>query len=481
MDFKHQDMLDYRLDESFDLVGTATSDWQLNPGNQKSDWGYELVKKQRGERTGIVGESDPELVPRFDHEYREILPRGKELGSNSFRMSFDFAELCPEVGVFDDEKMAHYVRVLAKCHDLGMEPMVTLNHWTLPKSFATYDNEDRIKKGSLENPGIVDHFAFYVDRVADFLFDSRKIRAALAEEGYDKNFMDRICDEKVLCQWFISLNEPVNMIFTPYMVGEFPPYQMLSVRKYPKLRSKVRKMHEISYDALHNKAETAHGRSEKGGVRVGMAHNLTQNTHVAPYEYYANWGLAEKMEEGMESDFVGIQYYFRVRLGLNGIKGSDPRYHSDHPQFGQVYPAGIYDVLKFASEKWPLKPLVFSEFGFADKTDRKRPDWLMESVYHLIRAKRDGVNVTGALLWSLINNFEWCKGMDSPFGIFDAHGQLLQSDDGSGESVSSREVWTAASNHLLHPTEESAVVLSELRMKTKAQLDNSVAIVVRDQ
>lgn len=468
---------DYALEEPFDLVGTATSDWQLNPQNNKSEWGHDLAGKQNGKKTGIVGESDPELLPRFDSEYASILPRGKEIGSNTFRMSLDFAELCPETGVFNVEKMAHYVRVLAKCHALGMQPMVTLNHWTLPKSFATYDQNDRIKKGSLENPAIVDHFAFYVDKVADFLFDSQKIRTALAGEGYDKTFLDKICDEKLLCQWFISLNEPVNMIFTPYMVGEFPPYQIASIRKYPKLRGKVKKMHEVSYDTLHNKAANALPLQQKEQVQVGMAHNVTGNTHIAPYEYYANWGLADRMEEGSDSDFVGIQYYFRIRFGLNGIKGSDPRYHSDHPQFGQVHPAGVYDVLKTASEKWPTKPLIVSEFGYADKTDRKRPDWILQTVHHLIKAKREGVNVRGALLWSLINNFEWCKGMDAPFGIYGTHGEPLQSDDGTSNQVSSREAWTASSKHLLNPTPESAQHLQDLRLRTKHQLDNSVGLV----
>jgi beta-glucosidase len=476
---ENTDTLDFTLEKPLDLVGTATSDWQLNPENENSDWGYELAKKQQGKKTGIAGVSDPELLPRFDDEYRHILPRGKEIGSNSFRMSFDFAELCPEKGVFNEEKMAHYARVLARCHALGMEPMVTLNHWTLPKSFAKYDQHDRIKKGPLENPRIVDHFAFYVNNVADFLFDPQKIRAAVREEGYDKNFVDQLCDERLICRWFISLNEPVNMIFTPYMVGEFPPHQKLSIRKYPKLRNKAKKMHEISYDTLHNKATVSKPHNVKDGIKVGMAHNVTGNTRIAPYEYYANWGLAERMEEGADSDFMGIQYYFRIRLGLNGIKGPDSRYHSDHSQFGQVYPAGIYDVLKFASEKWPNRELVLSEFGFADKTDRKRPDWILETVYHLIRAKREGVNVTGALLWSLINNFEWCKGMDTPFGLYDIHGQPLQSDDEETDHVSSREVWTASSKYLTEPTSESAQKLTTLRLRTKAQLDRSVALVCR--
>lgn len=478
MDLEQKDGLDFRMDKPLEWVGTATSSWQVNPGNSASDWGCELAKKQGGQRNGIVGNSEEELLPKFDQEFRGILPLANELGNNSFRLSFDFAELCPDENVFNEEKMAHYVRVLAKCHALGIEPMVTLNHWNLPKTFGTYDKKDRIKKGPLENAKIVDHFAFYVNKVADFLCDPAKIREAVKDEGYTPELLEKLCDERLLCRWFTSLNEPINMLTTAYMVGEFPPYQKLSFRKFPKLRAKVKKMHEISYDVLHNKAALTQSKAEQGLVKVGMAHNVTRPTGIAPFEYYANWGLVDKMEEGADSDFMGLQYYFRIRLGLNGIKGADKRYHSDHDQFGQIYPAGIYDILKFASAKFPDKPLIVSEFGFADKSDRKRPDWILETVAHLIRAKREGVNVNGMLLWSLINNFEWCKGMDSPFGLYDIHGKRLNSDDGCGEHVSSREVWTAASKHLLNPTQAGAEGLSQLRLKTKAQLDRTVAMVL---
>jgi beta-glucosidase len=469
--------LDYTLDKGLDLVGTATSDWQLNPENQNSDWGYELAKKNQGGNSGIEGSSDPALLPRFDRHYQEILPLSNELGNNALRLSFDFAELCPSAGVFNEEKMAHYVRILAKCHALGIEPLVTLNHWNLPKNYATYDKNDRIKRGPLEHPEIVDHFAFYVDKVADFLCDPRKIRKAVKNEGYDQSFLAQLCEERLICHWFISLNEPVHMLTTPYLLGTFPPYQKMSFRKFPKLRTKIKKMHEISYDTFHETAELNRSNLNQSDVKVGMVHNVMVDTGLPPYEYYGNWGLVDKMEEGADSDFMGIQYYFRLKIGLNGIRGSDPRYHSDHDQFGQVYPAGLYEVLKFAAGKYPHKPLIVSEFGFADKTDLKRPDWILESVAYLIKAKREGVNVSGALLWSLINNFEWCKGMDTLFGLYDIDGQRLASDNGQDGHISSREVWTSASRHLLHPTEAGAAELADLRLKTKYQLDQAVGSV----
>jgi beta-glucosidase len=477
----NQPEMDFSLSEkdSFRLVGTATSDWQNNPmakGFEETDWGHELARKQAGKKSGITGTSNPELMPRFDEKYGQILPRAAEVGSNAFRMSLDFGRLCPREGEFNEELMCHYVRILAKCHFLKMEPVVTLNHWTLPKSFGEYNEEGRIKKGPLENPRIVDHFAFYVNRVADFLCDPEKITTALADEGYDQEFLDKICDDRLICRWFISLNEPCNMLTSPYMTGAAPPYQFLSFRKFPGLKQKLKKMHQISNDTLHNKANLTQAHPEPSNLKVGMAHQVL-DSGIPLVKKYMGWGLVEEMEDGVDSQFMGIQYYCRLRLGLNGIKGPDPRYHSDMPIFGQIYAPGVYDVLKFASDKYPRKQLLMTEVGFADKTDQKRPAWIMESVYHLIKAKREGVNVEGVLLWSLIDNFEWSLGMDAPFGIFDKDGNRLQSDDGREGHVSSREVWTEVSKHLRTPTEGSAIKMAELQKRTNEQLNRSVGMV----
>ena len=77
------------------LVGTSTCDWQWNPKDSGSDWGYELKKKQRGEPSGIIGDVDPKHLPSFDQHSEAILARGKEIGCNTIRLSIDPARLCP--------------------------------------------------------------------------------------------------------------------------------------------------------------------------------------------------------------------------------------------------------------------------------------------------------------------------------------------------------------------------------------------------
>ena len=52
---------EFDLRQPVRLVGTSTCDWQWNPRDSGSDWGYELRKKQRGEPSGIIGDVDPSI------------------------------------------------------------------------------------------------------------------------------------------------------------------------------------------------------------------------------------------------------------------------------------------------------------------------------------------------------------------------------------------------------------------------------------
>ena len=77
------------------FAGVSTCDWVHNPENANSDWGYEVERALAGKRTPFEPFTREEL-PRFHDEYPKILDRAKEVNSNAFRMSLDFAELCPK-------------------------------------------------------------------------------------------------------------------------------------------------------------------------------------------------------------------------------------------------------------------------------------------------------------------------------------------------------------------------------------------------
>jgi beta-glucosidase len=466
-------------DKRLELAGTAGSIFQDDPeAATNSDWAHERQRSAAGLSDKIAGPFDSEEQPHFFKNHPHILKAAKRFG-NAYRTSFDFAELCPEKGKFNQELMAQYVRILARCHHTGLEPVMTMHHWPMPKSFATYKNEE-IQNGPLEHPDIVDHFAFYVKSVADFLFDPNKIREALKDEGYSQEFLQQILDERTLCRWFISVNEPVNLTFNAYISGYFPPYQHLRFGKTKILKEKVKQMHRIVYDELKKHAPSTHQAAGKE-TKIGMTHHVP-HSDIKIYEKLGGWDFIEEMQDGQTSDFLGLQYYFRLKLSLllSGFKGKDERYISGNELCPQIYPPGAYDVLKEADRRWPGKELVLSEWGFTNKvdaegneSDKERPDWILSTIGHVTRAIREGVNVKGALYWPLSGNFEWRLGgqLHGRNALIDHHGNPLSWDNKDPQIINSAEALACANDHLLHPTPEKAAQLANMRAKTWQELN----------
>ncbi len=464
----------FSLSHPLGLVGTATSDWQMNPRHDASEWGEEVRRALKGERTGIRIPFMGKDLPSFDTHWRTIVRRAAEAGGNTFRMSFDFAELCPQPGVFRGDLISHYIRVLAECRRLGLVPVVTLHHWTHPKSFGVYDKWGRLRKSPLEHPGIMSHFRFYVEHVAEALYDPATIREAL-RGAFDDDFVERVATGKPLCDWFVTLNEPMCMTVFPYVLGHFPPYKHGRILTALRLERKLRDMHGIMHRTFHEAARKR-GIPDARAPRLGMAHGVVGSL-LPVLNHVAGWGMVERMERGQESDFLGIQYYTREKLAFRpdwppvSLAGFDPRMWSDAPAM-EVYPPGIRDVLHRAHRLFPHLPLFLTEFGFADRSDRKRPAWLLESVVHAIRAAEEGVPLVGMLLWTLTDNFEWHHSMGIRFGLLDKDGGRLETD--TGLHLSSREVWAACAAHLRHPTPEGVLKLEAMRKQAWEQLEDVV-------
>jgi beta-galactosidase len=140
-----------------------------------------------------------------------------------------------------------------------------------------------------------------------------------------------------------------------------------------------------------------------------------------------------------KADFVGLNYYFRSRVTglpsplsariplLDFLPGQQYRRPED-PQappcpttcsdFGnEIHPQGLRDVLATAASYG--RPIIVTESGVADASDRLRRRYLPAQLKVLRRAMRDRVaDVRGYFHWSLTDNFEWAAGHGMRFGLY---------------------------------------------------------------
>ena len=99
-------------------------------------------------------------------------------------------------------------------------------------------------------------------------------------------------------------------------------------------------------------------------------------------------------------------------------------------------PRGMYDILQLIQRKYINKidnankdnHLIYvTENGVTEPgedeytfvfNDTFRIKYISDYLNNIMKAKRDGINVNGYFVWSLMDNFEWAHGYNKRFGLY---------------------------------------------------------------
>ena len=130
------------------LWGAATSAHQVEGGNRNdwSEWEKKNAEKLAKDAPKRFADWQVKKFPEMltsenyisgaacDHynRYEKDFDIAKELGHNAHRFSIEWSRIEPEEGKFDEKEVEHYRKVIQAIRDRGMEPFVTLWHWTNP-------------------------------------------------------------------------------------------------------------------------------------------------------------------------------------------------------------------------------------------------------------------------------------------------------------------------------------------------------------
>ena len=85
----------------------------------------------------------------------------------------------------------------------------------------------------------------------------------------------------------------------------------------------------------------------------------------------------------------------------------------------------FYHIIKQFAAYPKIKNLMISENGAAyhDKLiggqvhDQERIQYFQLYLSALLKAKQEGLNITGYMAWTLMDNFEWAEGFNARFGL----------------------------------------------------------------
>ena len=323
------------------------------------------------------------IATDFFERYEEDFDLAQSLNMNALRISIEWSRIQPSIGQFDEVAINHYRQMLSALKKRGIEPIVTLWHWTNPLWFE--------EMGGFTKKANLDYFLKYVEKI-------------IVELG-----------EKI--EYILTINEPQNYAWFSYGAGEWPP-QEKSIVKVIKVMWNLAEAHNRSYDVIKNVLKT---------LKVGSSVSLTSNEPykaknpihklAAKFDDYANnWWYLDRTEA--KHDFIGVNYYFKnyaTRPTPGGVR------NPDEPQNDlgwYMEPAAISEVL-IKTHKRYNKIMMVTENGLADAKDQHRQWWLEETMKSLNRAITQDAKLLGYLHWSLTDNFEWSHGYWPRFGLIE--------------------------------------------------------------
>lgn len=354
--------------------GSSTAAHQVEGGNVGNDW---WAWEHAPGSTAPVSSGD--AIDQY-HRYTEDFSLLSALGQNAHRLSLEWSRIEPEPGEFSTAALDHYRRVLDTLGELELTAFVTLHHFTLPRWLA--------EQGGWLASDAIERFERYCERVANALGD--------------------------LMPYACTVNEPQIVALFGYLEGTHPP----GVRNPTLWRRATERLVEAHAAALRAL------RAGAGSPRAGVCLQLPALEPARP-EDPACVALYEELRAEMydahlndlEGDFVGVQYYSRMRVdpAASGRFAPAP---PDAPltQMGwEIHPEGLYEAIEAAAATG--LPVVVTENGIATADDAERVAYLHSHLDQVARALREGIDVRGYLYWSSFDNYEWAEGYKPTFGL----------------------------------------------------------------
>ena len=406
-----------KLPENF-LIGAATAAHQVEGNNIHSDlWAMEHMK-----HTSFL-EPSLDAVDHY-HRYEEDIKLLSDAGLNAYRFSIEWARIEPEEGHFDSEAVDHYKAVIACCKKYGIEPFVTLHHFSSPKWL--------ISKGGWEASTTPEDFAHYVRFIIGELGSelhyictineaNMGIQVAAIAERYKRQMMAQMQAAQSggnSADGSVQVGINLQKMMEGQKAAAAENLEVFGVEKVENFTS----MRTREGDLLILKAHELAKKEIKAlypDIKVGLTLSLHD---IQPQEDGMERAKKEWDEEFMhylpyikDDDFLGVQNYTRSLIGADGQLPNPDGAELTQMNY-EFYPEALEHVLRKVAKDFH-GDLYVTENGIATADDTRRVAFIDTALKGIVSCINDGLPVKSYFHWSLLDNFEWQKGYSMTFGL----------------------------------------------------------------
>ena len=383
------------------LWGTATASHQVEGGNTNNNWYKWEQEGHTAHKSGLASDW-------WGGRWKEDFDRAAETGQNAHRLSVEWSRIQPTPDRWDEDALERYRTMLRGLCERGITPMVTLHHFTDPLWLG--------ELGGWETRAVVPLFEKYTHKVVEAL--------------------------KEYCSLWCTINEPNIYALEGYLRGNFPPGKS-SLKLVFLVESNLARGHAAAYRLIHELQPEA---------RVGYA------LHFRPQEPSRPWFPLDRLMRNVNFETINMSFPSAIstgvmrspigRISVPEVKGTQDFFGLNYYSLDTVAfdlrkpevlfsrsffpegtdladagknsntPEGFFWAIKWAVKTHPNVPIIVTENGIEDHTDRIRPRYLAQHVHAMWRAVNFCWPVKGYFHWSLVDNFEWERGWTQRFGLW---------------------------------------------------------------
>lgn len=309
----------------------------------------------------------------------------KKIGVNHYRFGIEWARVEPQPGRYNEAAIQRYVQMARKLKAAGIQPVVTLWHFTFPSWLVT---KGKPGKSRWFHPLYRERWPLYVEKMVKAMGGDVRV--------------------------WVPQNEPNGDIALGYISGTWPPGVFANFGMFgAATREAVWGFREAA-DIIH--------KSNKN--------NLVLSVQAMPYWYWTFWDPTMAYYNFMQRinfthldrtydvcDLIGFNYYYTEYADFTALLALKARRGRNYSLLGWVIqPHSLYKQISVLSRRYG-KPIVITENGIATSKDIKRVRYLFNHMLEVKEALRDGYDVRGYFVWTLADNYEWHHGYKAPFGL----------------------------------------------------------------
>jgi beta-glucosidase len=417
-----------RLDFGDDFVwGVATAAYQIEGASDVDGKGTSIWDEFTKKKGKIRDNHHGEVACNFYYSYKEDIQLMKSMHIKNYRFSISWPRILPNgIGDVNEAGIEFYNRVINECIDQGITPWITLYHWDLPQVLEN--------AGGWANRAILGWFEEFANVCI-------------------KSFGDRVK------HWMV-LNEPVAFTGAGYFFGKHAPgkwglkYFLPAVHHATLSMGRIgRLIKEKLPDALVG-STFSHSPMEPISLKrrhinaLRRADAIMNRLFIEPILGLGYPTEAVKALEGLKKymlpgdkealafdfDFIGVQTYTRefIQFSLlmpyvwaNIVEPKRRGVKKTTAMDWEIHPPSMHSTLKRFHNYANMPPIYITENGaaFEDEVidnrvnDEERIRYLEAHIEQVLRAKRDGIDIRGYFVWTLMDNFEWAEGYNPRFGL----------------------------------------------------------------